>query len=78
MIDANDELLTLGQALVLIGGSKRPINAATFYRQISKGRFHKPYKPTPGISRWSKRRLLQEMMQASPEYIPPIDATGAR
>jgi hypothetical protein len=66
MIDANDELLTLGQALVLIGGNERPINAATFYRQINKGRFHKPYKPTGcarGVSRWSKRRLLQEMMQ---------------
>jgi hypothetical protein len=71
MITDDDELLTLGQALVLVGGKERPINAATFYRQIGKGRFHKPYKPTPGISRWSKRQLLEEMNNGPEKRVAP-------
>jgi hypothetical protein len=64
MISDDDELLTLDQSRVLVSGKERPINAATFYRQIAKGRFHHPYHPTPGISRWSKKRLLRELEAA--------------
>jgi predicted DNA-binding transcriptional regulator AlpA len=33
-------------------GGTRPINAATLYRGIAKGRYPKPVKVGPGSSRW--------------------------
>ena len=45
------ELLDVRQACVFFGGT-RPINPATLYRGIAKGRFPQPVKIGPGISRW--------------------------
>jgi predicted DNA-binding transcriptional regulator AlpA len=33
------------------GGSK-PLHPATLYRGIRDGRYPKPFRPSPGISRW--------------------------
>ena len=56
----DDVLITKKEALVLLGGEKKPIDASTFYRQIAAGRYHKPLHPTPGISRWKKNKLIRE------------------
>jgi predicted DNA-binding transcriptional regulator AlpA len=43
----------------LLGGS-RPINAATLYRNIAKGRFPKPIK-VAGSSRWVRAEIEQAL-----------------
>jgi predicted DNA-binding transcriptional regulator AlpA len=45
------ELLDRDAVCRLIGGT-RPINAATLYRGIRKGRYPAPVKVGPGSSRW--------------------------
>ncbi len=57
----DDELLTLGEACEFVGGKKKPIHPSNFYRGIQRGDYHKPIHPTPGISRWLKRRLASEL-----------------
>jgi predicted DNA-binding transcriptional regulator AlpA len=47
-------------------GGTRPINAATLYRGIRKGRFPKPVKVGPGSSRWLRSECeaaLQTMVE---------------
>ena len=44
-------LLDRPATCALFGGS-RPIDAATLYRGIKKGRYPKPVKIGPGSSRW--------------------------
>jgi predicted DNA-binding transcriptional regulator AlpA len=45
------ELLDRDAACRFFGGT-RPINAATLYRGIRKGRYPAPVKVGPGSSRW--------------------------
>jgi predicted DNA-binding transcriptional regulator AlpA len=45
------ELLDRDAVRVLFGGS-RPIDASTLYRGIRKGRYPRPVKVGPGSSRW--------------------------
>jgi predicted DNA-binding transcriptional regulator AlpA len=45
------ELLDRKAACEFFGGT-RPINPATLYRNIRKGRYPKPIKIGPGSSRW--------------------------
>jgi predicted DNA-binding transcriptional regulator AlpA len=45
------ELLDRNAACEFFGGT-RPINPATLYRGIRKGRFPRPVKVGPGSSRW--------------------------
>ena len=45
------ELLDRAAACAFFGGTK-PLNAATLYRGIRKGRYPKPVKVGPGSSRW--------------------------
>jgi predicted DNA-binding transcriptional regulator AlpA len=45
------ELLDRDAVCRLIGGN-RPINAATLYRGIRRGRYPRPVKVGPGSSRW--------------------------
>ena len=46
-------------------GGTRPINAATLYRGIAKGRYPKPVHVGPGSSRWLRSEceaVLQAMV----------------
>jgi predicted DNA-binding transcriptional regulator AlpA len=59
------ELLDRNTVCRLIGGT-RPINAATLYRGIRKGRYPKPVKVGPGSSRWLRvecEAALQAMVE---------------
>jgi predicted DNA-binding transcriptional regulator AlpA len=40
------------KAVCLFFGGTRPLNPATLYRGICKGRYPKPVKIGPGSSRW--------------------------
>jgi predicted DNA-binding transcriptional regulator AlpA len=45
------ELLDKREVCAFFGGSK-PIDSATLYRNIRKGRYPRPVKVGPGSSRW--------------------------
>jgi predicted DNA-binding transcriptional regulator AlpA len=53
------DLLDKPAVFRLLGGS-RPINAATLYRNIAKGRFPKPIK-VAGSSRWLRAEIEQAL-----------------
>jgi len=53
------ELLDRNAVCCFFGGT-RPINPATLYRGVRKGRYPKPVKVGPGSSRW----LLAECKEA--------------
>jgi predicted DNA-binding transcriptional regulator AlpA len=50
------ELLDRRAACEFFGGT-RPINAATLYRGIRKGRYPRPVKVGPGTSRWLRAEV---------------------
>jgi predicted DNA-binding transcriptional regulator AlpA len=55
-------LLDRAEACRFFGGSK-PINSATLYRGIRRGRYPRPVKVGPGTSRWL-REECQAALQA--------------
>ncbi|MER8574561.1 hypothetical protein NKG99_24245 [Mesorhizobium sp. M1409] len=55
---SDDDLVTADVACQIIGGRHSPINKATLYRLISRGRVPKPIHPAPGISRWRYGAIL--------------------
>jgi predicted DNA-binding transcriptional regulator AlpA len=60
------ELLDREATCRFFGGSK-PIDPATLYRGIAKGRYPKPVKVGPGSARWLKSECeaaLQAMVEA--------------
>jgi predicted DNA-binding transcriptional regulator AlpA len=64
-MEVTDKLLDRDAVCRLIGGT-RPINAATLYRGIRKGRYPKPVKVGPGSSRWLRdecEAALQSMVE---------------
>jgi hypothetical protein len=61
MHDDTDELITVKEGLALYGGDKKPISPATFYRGVRAGRYSPPVKPSPGISRLSKRKVREDI-----------------
>jgi predicted DNA-binding transcriptional regulator AlpA len=67
----SEELLHLDEVLRFFGGS-RPINQSTLYRGIKKGRFPRPIKPTPGMSRW----LRSECKEARDRLVAQREATA--
>jgi predicted DNA-binding transcriptional regulator AlpA len=44
-------------------GSTRPINPATLYRGVRKGRYPKPVKVGPGSSRWLRSECEAALAQ---------------
>jgi predicted DNA-binding transcriptional regulator AlpA len=44
-------------------GGTRPLNAATLYRGIRKGRYPKPVKVGPGSSRWLRSECENALAQ---------------
>jgi hypothetical protein len=55
----DDELITIKEACRLLGGNERPIHNATYYRGVARGDYPAPIHPSPGISRLSKRAVLE-------------------
>jgi predicted DNA-binding transcriptional regulator AlpA len=58
------ELLDRNAACEFFGGT-RPLNAATLYRGIRRGRYPQPVKVGPGSSRWLRSECevaLQRMV----------------
>jgi predicted DNA-binding transcriptional regulator AlpA len=51
----DDALIPIKEACALLGG----MNRSTFYRGVQAGRFPAPVHPSPGISRLSKRQVLE-------------------
>jgi predicted DNA-binding transcriptional regulator AlpA len=54
------------QAVCRMFGGTRPINSATLYRGIRKGRYPRPVKVGPGSSRWLRSEceaVLQAMVE---------------
>ena len=51
-------------------GGTRPINPATLYRGVRKGRYPKPVKIGPGSSRWLRSECeldLDRLIEGSPK-----------
>ena len=48
---SDDDLITVREACIEIGGFQRPISAASYYRGVAAGRYPAPLHPSPGISR---------------------------
>jgi predicted DNA-binding transcriptional regulator AlpA len=62
------ELLDRDATCRFFGGSK-PLNAATLYRGIRKGRYPKPIKVGPGSSRWLRTEceaVLERLIDRRP------------
>jgi predicted DNA-binding transcriptional regulator AlpA len=69
MID-NDELIPLKEACRLLGG----INRSTYYRGVHAGRLPKIAHPSPGVSRVSKRQVLETRERIISEAGEPMVA----
>jgi predicted DNA-binding transcriptional regulator AlpA len=54
------DLLHRAEVCRLFGGTK-PINVATLYRGIRKGRYPRPVKVGPGSSRWLRSECEQAL-----------------
>ena len=57
--DDVDELITIKEGCRLLGGNEKPIHLATYYRGVARGHYPAPVHPSPGISRLSKRAVLE-------------------
>lgn len=65
-MEIDHELLHLKAVCEFFGGT-RPINASTLYRGVRRGRYPRPVKVGPGISRWlrseceaARARMIEE------------------
>ena len=56
------ELLDRDAVCAFFGGT-RPINPATLYRGVRKGRYPKPVKVGPGSSRWLRAECEAALAQ---------------
>ena len=55
----DDELITIKEACRLLGGNEKPIHFSTYYRGVARGLYPPLVHPSPGISRVSKRALIE-------------------
>ena len=55
----DDELITIREACRLLGGNEKPIHFSTYYRGVARGLYPPLVHPSPGISRVSKRALIE-------------------
>lgn len=51
------DLIDIDEVCRIVGGSK-PVNRATIYRGITAGRWPKPLRVGPNVSRWVKAEWL--------------------
>ncbi|HEX2448051.1 MAG TPA: hypothetical protein VHK26_07685 [Methyloceanibacter sp.] len=58
MIEA-DDMITIKETCAIIGGEKRPIHYATYYRGVARGIYPPPIRISPGLVRVSKRAVLE-------------------
>jgi predicted DNA-binding transcriptional regulator AlpA len=70
MVDDNDELISIAEACRLLGG----INRSSYYRGVKHGRLPKIAHPSPGVSRVSKRQLLETRERIIAEAGEPMEA----
>jgi hypothetical protein len=69
----DDDLLTVDELCVLIGGKNKPVSRPTIYRGIARGDYPELEHPSPGIARgrfgeWRdaiKRRAAAQSGEAS-------------
>jgi predicted DNA-binding transcriptional regulator AlpA len=52
------DLIDVDQVCLILGGSK-PVHRATVYRGIAAGKYPKPIKIGPNVSRWTRAEWLQ-------------------
>jgi hypothetical protein len=52
---------TVKEACAMVGGEKKPISAATYYRGVKAGRFTPPEHPSPNISRVDLDKLAAKL-----------------
>jgi hypothetical protein len=64
----DDELITVKEACELIGGKGKPVSIATVYRGVKRGTYSPPVHPSPGISRFWKRKLQREIAAATNQH----------
>jgi hypothetical protein len=58
MHDDEDELITIKTACRILGGEEKPLHFSTYYRGVARGLYPPLVHPSPGISRVSKRAVL--------------------
>ena len=58
MHDNEDELITIKTACRILGGEEKPLHFSTYYRGVARGLYPPLVHPSPGISRVSKRAVL--------------------
>jgi hypothetical protein len=56
-VEPDEEFVTIRQACRIIGGDEDPIHPSTYYRGVKSGRYPRPTKVAPNVSRVLKRRL---------------------
>jgi hypothetical protein len=60
-------LIDVGETCRLFGGPNNPLHPATLYRGIKSGKYPRPIKPGPGMSRWVRSEceaVLRQMIEA--------------
>jgi predicted DNA-binding transcriptional regulator AlpA len=60
---SDDELLDVYAACAFLGGS-RPIHPATLWRGVKSGRYSKPIKISPQLTRWRRSELQADVERA--------------
>jgi hypothetical protein len=58
MHNDEDELITVKAACRILGGEEKPLHFSTYYRGVARGLYPPLVHPSPGISRVSKRAVL--------------------
>jgi hypothetical protein len=58
MHNDEDELITVKTACRILGGEEKPLHFSTYYRGVARGLYPPLVHPSPGISRVSKRAVL--------------------
>jgi hypothetical protein len=58
MLNDEDELITVKAACRILGGEEKPLHFSTYYRGVTRGLYPPLVHPSPGISRVSKRAVL--------------------
>lgn len=61
------DLVDASEACRILGGEASPIDRSTLYRGVAAGRYPRPIKMGPGLSRWAKgelRAVIRERLAA--------------
>ena len=65
MTQSEDAMLSINEVCRLVGGDK-PLDKSTIYRWVRAGKFPKPKRIGPRLTRWSKADCLAALAAMKP------------